>query len=330
MGNFRGWTVVAAWVTVSALATTPARAIIVLGGDSTGRNVSAPTGSLANMGWQYEGRLGNFVGTPISSRYLVTARHVLNDGSIAHDANGNAIFAYNNGGSSPTQYAVRVADTQDDLAVLEIVDPNESFSLYAPVQTSQDEVGRSLLAIGRGLPRGAEVYKVQGDPSSELVGWQYGAATPLRELSWGTNTVEGAFNDPTYGSLFFFTLDRGAGPNEGTAAPNDSGGGVFIDGKLAGIISAIDGDFSYTLAGPYFPAVMLDARGFYYGTSQADGFLVNPSYPVPVPSGTYATRLSTRLDFLERFLPVPEPGSLALTAAGLGIALRRRRRVRGA
>ncbi len=320
---------VAASLAVSALAATPARAIIVFGGDSTGRNIAAPTGSLADQGWQYEGKIGNFTGTPISSRYLLTATHIINDASIARDANGNRLFTYSNGGGTSVQYAVKVAATQNDLAVLEIVDPNQSFSLYAPVQSSQDEVGQSLLAIGRGHPRGAEVYKTQGNPSSGLVGWQPASPTALRELSWGTNVVSGTLDDSSFGSLFYFDFDQGVGPNEGIAASGDSGGGVFINGKLAGIISAVDGNFSYSPNSGYFPAALFDARGFYVG-SAGDHFLVDPNSPNPVPASTYATRLSTRAAFLRPFLPVPEPGSLALTAMGLatgfGVVASRRRK----
>lgn len=320
---------VAASLAVSALAATPARAIIVFGGDSTGRNITAPTGSLADQGWQYEGKIGNFIGTPISSRYLLTANHVLNHPSIGHDANGNILFTYANGGGTATQYSVKVAATQNDLAVLEIVDSSQSFSLYAPVQNSQDEVGQSLLAIGRGNPRGNPVYKVQNDPASGQVGWQIASPSALREMSWGTNVVSGTLDDSQLGSLFYFDFDQNVGPNEAIVASNDSGGGVFINGKLAGIIYGVDGDFSYSPNSGYFPAAMYDARGFYVG-SAGDHFLVDPTWPDPVAASSYATRLSTRAAFLRPFLPVPEPGSLALTAMGLatgfGVVASRRRK----
>src|SRR3954447_6242092 len=40
------------------------------------RNTWAPSGALWNSGWQYEGRWGSFLGTPISPLHFVTASHV--------------------------------------------------------------------------------------------------------------------------------------------------------------------------------------------------------------------------------------------------------------
>ncbi|HYT58734.1 MAG TPA: hypothetical protein VEL06_01090, partial [Haliangiales bacterium] len=39
-------------------------------------NTSAPTGSLTNSGWQYQGIWGDFLGTPIAPKYFITAQHV--------------------------------------------------------------------------------------------------------------------------------------------------------------------------------------------------------------------------------------------------------------
>ena len=40
------------------------------------RNTWAPSGSLWNSGWQYEGRWGAFLGTPIAPRFFITAENV--------------------------------------------------------------------------------------------------------------------------------------------------------------------------------------------------------------------------------------------------------------
>src|SRR4051812_16419450 len=41
------------------------------------RNKSAPTGTNANSGWQWQGNwAGGFTGTPIASQYFITASHV--------------------------------------------------------------------------------------------------------------------------------------------------------------------------------------------------------------------------------------------------------------
>src|SRR5438105_10769597 len=58
----------------SILLSTRAQAIILY--SQWYRNKSAPTGTLANSGWQYEGMWGGFTGTAIGSRYFITAEHV--------------------------------------------------------------------------------------------------------------------------------------------------------------------------------------------------------------------------------------------------------------
>ena len=39
-------------------------------------NAAAPTGSLTNSGWQYQGTWLAYLGTPIAPRYFITAKHV--------------------------------------------------------------------------------------------------------------------------------------------------------------------------------------------------------------------------------------------------------------
>ena len=51
-----------------------ARAIILV--DKTYRNKSAPTGTLAGSGWQWQGNWGAFTGTPIAKNYFIAASHI--------------------------------------------------------------------------------------------------------------------------------------------------------------------------------------------------------------------------------------------------------------
>src|SRR4051812_907555 len=59
----------------AVLLTSRAHAVILY--RSATRNTSAPTGTNANSGWQWQGNwAGGFTGTPIASQYFITAAHV--------------------------------------------------------------------------------------------------------------------------------------------------------------------------------------------------------------------------------------------------------------
>src|SRR5580658_112835 len=56
------------------------RAVILEGSGDPGYNTNAPTGSLTNSGWQYEGQWntgdGPFLMTPIAPTFFLAAQHV--------------------------------------------------------------------------------------------------------------------------------------------------------------------------------------------------------------------------------------------------------------
>ena len=65
------------------------RAVLFQSTGDPAYNTSAPSGALANSGWQYEGfwstsvevstnvyAVGNFLGTPIAPRFFITATHI--------------------------------------------------------------------------------------------------------------------------------------------------------------------------------------------------------------------------------------------------------------
>src|SRR5271154_142139 len=52
-------------------------AVILEGTGNPSYNTNAPTGSLTNSGWQYEGQWGGiFLGTPIAPTFFLAAKHI--------------------------------------------------------------------------------------------------------------------------------------------------------------------------------------------------------------------------------------------------------------
>jgi hypothetical protein len=280
----------------------------------------APGGALAGSGWQFQGSFGNFMGTMISSKHFITAAH-LGVPASTFVSNG-----YHNGGSDVV-YTVNTTAfsgvgykniTGTDLRIYEI---NETFSTWAPLYSGSGEVGESLVVMGRGTQRGAEVL-LGGD----LIGWRWGTAD--NDARWGTNEVAATVS--LSGAQYLYaTFDAGAGGDEAHLSVGDSGGAVFIQQggvwKLAGINYSVDGLWDYNNAEDKFEfsAALFDAEGMYVGRDPASWTLVTG--PGPVPSGFYATRISSYVSQIRAVTGVPEPGVVVFLLSGLGVMLRRRR-----
>ncbi|MDQ3222558.1 MAG: PEP-CTERM sorting domain-containing protein, partial [Gemmatimonadota bacterium] len=310
--------IVAGMGAVISLTAAPVEAVITFG--EAGRNTAAPTGSLANSGWQYQGQWRGFLGTPIGSQYFITAGHV--GGSVGES------FTY--GGTS---FATTAAydDPGTDLRIWKI---DGTFDSYAPLYTGVREKGKALTVFGRGTERGAEVRLGDGT----LKGWQWGTADGVQ--SWGQNTVGGTVEGGTgVGSLLSFTFDAGGTANEGVLSGGDSGGAVFIEEKgswkLAGINYAVDGPFSLTgVDGSGFMGAIFDQGGLYGG---GDGkWTLTRENRKDLPAGAYTSRISSALPWIDSVIgsaavsassaPVPEPASGLLLLVGGAALLRRRRR----
>jgi hypothetical protein len=311
-------------VVVAALVTLPSFAIIVVGG----RNAS---GTLNNSGTNlnsdpfnlnsFTGRFGGFLGTAIGPKHIITATHVGSSGT----------FLYSDGGAFENSYNITLAGTLNDLAIYQIVGP-QTFGHWIPIYTGSNEVGKQLVGIGNGTTRG---NPVNTPSTSNLAGWEWGSGSTLR--SWGINTAT-QIVDPaltgTFGGDYVYTtftrnLDGGGNllnPDSYIFSGGDSGGATFLfddDGrwKLAGINSLVD-QVSQTSNGPGYAAALFDARGFFDGPNLLDG-------PNPIPLGSYATRISSRQDFILGIVAVPEPSSMLLCGAlalpGMGFLVLRRR-----
>lgn len=279
-----------------------ARAVIFASTNDINFNTTAPTGNYAGSGWQYEGRIDNFLGTVIGPQWFITAEHI---GGTA----GTTKFVFL--GQTYTTDAF-YDDPNSDLRIWHVTTP---FPTYAPLYRASDEVGKELVVFGRGPARGAEIAGK---------GWSWGSTNT--EQRWGTNAVSSVVNAGAgYGSTIAATFDFGASSTEAMLTVGDSGGGVFIkdtDGvwKLAGVNFAVSGPYKANVGDAPFNASLYDQSG--YLAQQFDG-----SYSVASgPGSLYATRISSNLAFIHQVTGMPEPSVGAAVLAGLAILSTRRRR----
>src|SRR6266850_6968230 len=71
-----------ALLTMSIFACLSARAVILFRTGDPTANTTAPSNDFAASGWNYEGRFGSFLGTPIAPHFFMTAAHIGQAGSV--------------------------------------------------------------------------------------------------------------------------------------------------------------------------------------------------------------------------------------------------------
>ena len=145
--------------------------------------------------------------------------------------------------------------------------------------------------IGRGTQRGPEVFS-----SNTLRGWHWGPGDQVQR--WGENVVTAIKQRPPGGEMLYALFDKAGLPNESHLSNGDSGGAVFLDDggvwKLGGINYDVDGAFYIgQMASGGFLAALFDQRGFY----DENRHFVSGS--APVPSGFYASRISSRVEWID-------------------------------
>ena len=258
-------------------------AVILYGTADPSANTTAPTGTLAGSGWQYEGQFGSFLGTVVASNYFVTAKHI--GGSVGQ----TFIFA----GANYTTTRV-FPDSSSDLQIWQV---SGTFPSHAQIYTAVagSEPNDDLVVFGRGTQRGNPV-DVGSD--SHLGGWLWGTSDGVQR--WGTNVIGSIATDPIYGKLLRVPFDANAGPNEGHLSAGDSGGAVFVFNtnssawELAGINLAVDGPFSTSSSGANpFDAAMFDTTGLFAQDDQGNWLAA------PNPSAFYATEVAAHKGFIE-------------------------------
>jgi hypothetical protein len=242
-------------------------------GDPTA-NTTEPAGPLAGSGWQYEGTFGAFLGTAIAPHFFITARHVGVQSSVLmyQGSNYNIVGYFD--------------DPNSDLRIYQVA---ETFPTFAPLYSSSDETGKPLVVIGRGTQRGSEIYA-----NGLLRGWTWGATDMVQR--WGQGRVSYVYGFAP--SDFLCSLfDQNDLPDEAGLSSGDSGGAVFVQEngvwKLAGINFSVDGPVATSPTDEQgFYGVFFDRRGLY----NPPNMLFAGSEPLP--SGFYATRISTKLNWI--------------------------------
>jgi hypothetical protein len=287
---------------LATLLAVPGHAVLFKDNGDPSYNTNAPTGSLTNSGWQYEGQWDtgldgyNYLGTPIAPRFFAAAQHV-------GGTNGEA-FVYN----GFTYHTVAVFDCPNsDLRIWQVA---ETFPRYAPLYTKSNEVGSLCVAIGRGTQRGSAVAVLP-----QTNGWQYGANDTVKR--WGENSVASIYTSLNLGQFLYCTFDRNGTSNECHLSSGDSSGGMFIEDsgtwKLAGLHYSVDGPFSLDgTTNTQFRAALLDVRGLYYENSTGGWTFVSTQGPV-LPSGFYSTRISAHISWINSVIDYETGPDLRVT-----------------
>ncbi|MCX7008006.1 MAG: hypothetical protein NTY53_12295 [Kiritimatiellaeota bacterium] len=251
-------------------------------------NTTAPTGTFADSGWQWEGQVGGYLGTAIAPNYFITAKHlgVTTNWSFTYENQTYAIAAVTNAPGS-------------DLTVCRV---SGTFSNYATLYTGSDEVGQTCVVFGRGTDRGEAVTNLA---DLKLSGWKWGADNGIQR--WGINVLTAAGvteGNPSLAADF----DANVGTNECMLSGGDSGGGLFLqDGgtwKLAGINWAVDPAlFSTTPSDTVgFSGAMFDYGGLYYYESSS-GWQFATNTAQDIPENFYVTRISQQTDWIVSAFP---------------------------
>lgn len=282
----------------------PAQAVVLY--HSPTRNTTAPAGTLSSSGWQYQGKIGQFLGTPISPKHFAIAAHT--------GVNVGNILQYNS-----VNYTVDGIYTIPDTDI-RICRVSGTFSTFAPLyneETDDELPGKLVMVFGRGTQRGEEVHldTAPHPGESTLRGWKMGPIDGVQ--SWGTNVIEGFGVDDTGDEkeyVYFNFSDNGT-DNEGMVSDKDSGGGMFAQGaggvwKLVGVHTGLD-YLAFKLNSSdatEFLASVFDRGGLYvpdYDEDPPYPYILEPDTVEDIPQNGFSSNLSNFLDVLEPFIPIP-------------------------
>ncbi len=263
----------------------PAGALVYCVTNAVDPHQSAPTGLLANSGWQQTVPLDLFLATVIASNALLTAGHIVEitlEDSFVYEGTNHTLTA-------------RESDPGSDLAVYFFTPPVTNF---ARLQIETNDIGARVVLQGRGMERGAEVLGSGGATN----GWRWAWNRQWAIRRWGVNQYVGAL--PGYPTYAVATFDNNGDPDECMLSVGDSGGPGFIQTgsgwKLATVNFSVD-PATFTLstnAVDAFAASLYDYAGLYYDDNGTWLYAPPGEPPAPIPCRMINTRVSQRIAWL--------------------------------
>ena len=275
-----------AWLAVAAALTVrDARALVYCVTNAVDYHQAAPTGALADSGWQQTVPIDKFLGTVIHSNAMLNAQHIW-------ELNVGDTFTYE---GAPHTVTSIVADTGSDLSVLFFTSSVTNFAL---LNIETNDIGAPVVLQGRGAERGEVVTT-----GAQTNGWKWDSAgwsaNPAPTRRWGVNQYAAESAD---GLLAIASFDNNGDPDECMLSVGDSGGPGFIrtgsGWKLATINYSVD-PATFTLstnpASP-FEASLYDCAGLYYTNNGAWTYV--PLEAAPAPCVMLNTRTVKRIAWI--------------------------------
>jgi len=246
---------------------------------------SAPTGALANSGWQSTAPIGIFLGTVIQSNALLTAKHLdfTNSFSFTHEGQSHTVTGY-------------VNDAESDFAVLFFT---PAATNIARLNIETNDVDAFVVVQGRGMERGETV--VTGGRTN---GWKWAWDKWWAVRRWGVNRYigEADYASASDGILAVAAFDDNGDPDECMLSPGDSGGPGFVrtgsGWKLATVNYSVDPALFAVATNPAAPfyASLYDCAGLYYTNSGSWSYV--PPEASPAPCRMFNSRTAKRIAWI--------------------------------
>ena len=246
---------------------------------------SAPTGELANSGWQATAPIGLFLGTVIQSNALLTAKHLdfTNSFSFTHEGKSHTVTGY-------------VNDAESDFAVLFFT---PAATNIARLNIETNDAGAFVVLQGRGMERG-DVVATGGRTN----GWKWAWDKWWGIRRWGVNRYigEADYASDSDGVLAVAAFDNNGDPDECMLSPGDSGGPGFIrtgsGWKLATVNYSVDPAVFTVSTNPVaaFNASLYDCAGLCYTNN--GGWSYVPPEASPAPCLMFNSRTAARIAWI--------------------------------
>ena len=275
----------------------------------------APTGTLAQSGWQQTvmiaatgGSLNrsNFLGTIIHSNVLLTAEHIW-------EIRTNDTFFL----EGTHQLTSKLTTNGSDLALYFFTPPitNREHIALLNIESAVDTNALVVLQ-GCGSERGTMVTS-----GSLTNGWMW-SGTNVNATTWGTRRwgINHFFDATPEGLYSIAEFDNNNDPDECMLTIGDSGGPGFIKTgsgwKVAMVNYAVHpATFTYaTNPATPFNASLYDCAGLYYTNSETATWTWVSTNESPAPCFLICSRVSQRLDWLTNTIPgLTFPADLGLS-----------------